>query len=233
MAEETKSPYLIPIAVIVAGGLVGAGIYFGGKSPASPPTQQVAAPQDQQGEVAGEEVIADVSVDNDASKGSADAPVTIVEFSEYQCPFCKRFVDETYGKIFEEYGDQIHYVFRDYPLPFHPNAQKASEAAECAGDQGKYFEYHDLLFENQEEWSEENDAPVFFKKYAADLNLNTTGFDSCLDEGQFEEEVKKDFADGEAAGVQGTPSFFINGRLLVGAQPFEAFQQIIDEELAK
>ncbi|MCG2686176.1 DsbA family protein, partial [Candidatus Parcubacteria bacterium] len=146
--------------------------------------------------------------------------------------FCKRYIDETYGRILETYGDQIRYVFRDYPLGFHAHAQETSEAAQCAFGQGSFWEYHDLLFENREEWAEETEITSILEGYAADLGLDVVEFSDCLASGEYTEEVEQDFADGQAAGVQGTPSFFINGRLLVGAQPFEAFQRIIDEELA-
>jgi protein-disulfide isomerase len=183
--------------------------------------------------VLGAEDQAEIIKNAAAVKGAEDVKVTIVEFSEYQCPFCKRYVDQTYSQILSEYGDKIRYIFRDYPLPFHPNAQKTSEAARCAGDQGKYWEYHDKLFEEQEEWTEGTEVIELLEGYAQELGLNKSKFSSCLTNGEKEKAVKDDLALGQKVGVSGTPSFFINGTMLVGAQPFEAFQALIDEELNK
>lgn len=168
--------------------------------------------------------------DDDAVKGNPNAPVTMVEFSDYQCPFCGRYYAQTRPQIMKEYVDtgKVKLVFRDFPLSFHPNAQKASEAAECAGEQGKYWEMHDKLYDNQKDL-----GIVNYKKWARELGLDGTKFDTCLDTGAMVNEIKKDMADGQAAGVKGTPGFFINGRELRGAQPYSAFKAIIDEELAK
>ncbi len=172
----------------------------------------------------------DVSIDDDAVKGNADAPITIVEFSEFQCPFCKKFFDETYLQIVKDYVDtgKVKYVFRDFPLEFHPNAQKAAEAAECAGEQGKYWEMHDALFTNQDKLD-----IVSLKSYAKELKLNTVKFDACLDNGDMAEEVKKDAVDGQSYGVSGTPAFFINGKLISGAMPYSAFVTEIEAALAE
>lgn len=180
------------------------------------------------GQVVADTNIVEVDVDDDAIKGDEDAKVTIIEFSEFQCPFCKKYYDEAYGKIIEEYVDtgKVRYVFRDFPLSFHANAQKASEAAECAHEQDKFWEYHDKLFKNQQSLDVDS-----LKKYAKDLGLDEDKFNACLDSGKYEQEVKDDFNDGVNYGVQGTPSFFINGKLIAGAQPFENFKVIIEEEL--
>lgn len=166
-----------------------------------------------------------VSADDDPQKGPANAKVTIIEFSDFQCPFCAR-AQPTLEQIFQTYGSKVRLVYRDFPLSFHQNAQKAAEAAECADEQGKFWEYHDILFANQNALDTES-----LKKYAAELKLDSQKFNSCLDSGKYGQEVKKDFSDGQSAGVQGTPAFFINGRLVSGAQPFENFKAIIDEEL--
>jgi len=173
---------------------------------------------------------AQVSADDDAFKGDADAPVTIIEFSDYECPFCGRFYSQTLPQITSEYIDtgKVKFVYRDFPLGFHPQAQKSAEAAECAGEQDKYFEMHDLLFEKGV-----SGGVSSFKQYAKDIGLNTGEFDDCLDSGEMADEVKKDAADGQSYGVSGTPATFVNGRLISGAQPFSAFKAIIDEELAK
>jgi protein-disulfide isomerase len=127
----------------------------------------------------------------------------------------------------ETYGDKIQLVFRDYPLAFHDNAQISAEAANCANDQGKFWEYHDKLFENQGKLDKAS-----LVQYAADLKLDEASFNACLDSGKYTNDVRQDFADGAAVGVSGTPAFFINGRFLNGAVPYEQFAAIIDEELA-
>lgn len=174
---------------------------------------------------------AKVSVDDDPSKGQADAPVTIIEFSDYQCSFCARFVTQTLSQLEKNYIDtgKVKFVFRDFPLSFHQHAQKAAEAAECADEQGKYWEYHDLLFEKQSEWSDAGSGK--FKDYASQLGLDTQAFNQCLDSGEMAEEVQKDFQDGQSYGVQGTPAFFVDGELISGAQPFETFKAKIDAAL--
>ena len=167
-------------------------------------------------------------MDGDPSIGDPDAPVKIVEFSDFQCPFCKRFVDQTKDLIFQEYGDAIYFEYRDFPLnSIHPSAQKAAEAAECAAEQGMFWEMHDTIFNNQSAIGVDS-----LKGYAADLGLDTAQFDSCLDTGKYAAEVQADLDDGQNAGVTGTPAFFINGIKVVGAQPFSVFKQIIDAELA-
>lgn len=158
--------------------------------------------------------------------GGAKAPVTIVEFSDYQCPFCKRGEDSI-QKVFDTYGDKVRIVFRDYPLPFHDRARPAAEAAACANAQGKFWEYNKKLFANQNALSDDN-----LKRYAQDLGLDAAKFDECYAKKPYSAAIDKDLADGVMAGVNGTPAFFINGRPLSGAQPFEKFKEIIDEELA-
>lgn len=172
----------------------------------------------------------EVSIDDDAIKGDVNAPVTIVEFSDFECPFCGRYFTQTMPEIISEYIDtgKVRYVFRDFPLGFHENAQKAGEAAECAGEQDMYWEMHDVLFENQGSLGLED-----LKKHAESIGLNMAQFNECLDSGLMEQEVLDDLAEGSSYGVSGTPAFFINGRGISGAQPFSNFKKIIDEELAK
>lgn len=167
-------------------------------------------------------------VDDDDFKGNANAPVTIVEWSDYECPFCQRFYSQTLGQIEQEYIDtgKVKFVYRDFPLSFHPNAQKAAEAAECAGEQGKYYEMHDMLFEKGVAG-----GVTAFKQYAADIGLNTGDFDTCLDSGAMAAEVAADMSDGTAVGVTGTPGFIINGKLISGAQPYAVFKAEIDNAL--
>ncbi|MBI2629047.1 DsbA family protein [Candidatus Pacearchaeota archaeon] len=175
---------------------------------------------------------ADVSADDDPVLGNANAPVTIIEFSDYQCPFCERFFTSTLPQIKKDYIDtgKAKLVYRDFPLSsIHPYAQKAAEAAECAGEQGNnfYWKMHDKLFGNQNALDIES-----LKKYAQEISLDTNKFNTCLDSGAMAQEVSKDTADGTSYGVQGTPAFFINGQEISGAQPFESFKSIIDAELA-
>lgn len=169
-------------------------------------------------------------LDDDAVKGDKDAPVTIVEFSDYECPFCARFYSQTYKQIDEQYikTGKVKLIYRDFPLSFHQQAQKAAEAAECAGDQGKYYDMHNFLFEQGVQG-----GVASFKQFAQQLKLDTTKFNDCLDSGRMAGETRKDMADGSAAGIQGTPGFFVNGQLISGAQPFSVFQQVIEAELAK
>ncbi len=166
-----------------------------------------------------------VATDGDPAQGNPKAPITIVEFSDFQCPFCKR-ARPVIQQILDTYKDKVYYVFRDFPLSFHKMAKKASEAAECAGDQNKYWPYNAMLWDKQGE--QEVDK---LKQYAKDLGLNTKKFNDCLDTDKFADEIDKDQQDGMKVGVSGTPAYFINGIMLSGAQPFEKFQEVIDEEL--
>lgn len=160
------------------------------------------------------------------SKGPANAPITIVEFSDFECPFCSK-VNPSIDQVMKDYAGKVRVVFRNYPLPFHAQAPKAAEAALCADDQGKFWEMHDQLFAHQQELSVED-----LKAHAKALELDQAKFDECLDSGAKAAQVAQDMAEGGEAGVSGTPAFFINGRLISGAQPFEEFKKIIDEELA-
>ena len=183
-----------------------------------------------------------VSVDDDPVLGDKDAPVTIVEFSDYECPFCKRHFDDTYPQLIKKYIEtgKAKLVFRDFPLSFHdPMATKEAVAANCAKEQGgdkKYFEFHDEIFKRTvSNGNGLDDAKI--KTIATDLRLNISSFTTCLSNKAMEDEVKKDIADGTAAGASGTPTFIIGkttkdgkveGDLVVGAQPFAAFQAVID-----
>jgi protein-disulfide isomerase len=160
------------------------------------------------------------------SRGPARAQVEIIEFSDFQCPFCLS-AHPTVARVLNTYGDRVRFVYRHYPLPNHPNAWPAAEAAACAGEQGKFWEYHDRLFDNQSRLGKAD-----LKKHAAAVALDTAKFDACVDTHKYKSDVDADVAAGEEAGVSGTPAFFINGRQLSGAQPFEAFKRLIDEELA-
>jgi protein-disulfide isomerase len=162
--------------------------------------------------------------------GNPDARVTIVEFSDFQCPYCGKFALETFPQLKKEYIDtgKARFVFRDFPLMnIHPFAQKAAEASECAHDQGKYWEYADLLFAHQDALSVNN-----LQQYASDLHLDTAAFATCLDSGAKAAEVQKDMNEGISYGVKGTPAFFINGEFISGARPYSVFKDAIEKALA-
>jgi protein-disulfide isomerase len=161
------------------------------------------------------------------AKGPANAPVTIVEFSDFQCPFCSRLTP-TLKQVEEKYGDKVRVVFRQFPLPFHQNAQKAAEASLCALDQGKFWELHDAMFGNQAELSVDQ-----LKAKAASLGLNADKFNKCLDSGEKAAAIQADVKAGSAAGVNGTPAMFINGRFLNGAVPIDQITTVIDDELRR
>lgn len=165
--------------------------------------------------------------------GNKNAKVAVVEFTDYQCPFCGQFFTNTYGQIKKDYIDtnKISYSVQNLPLAFHPNAHISAEAAECAGDQKKFFEMHDKLFGTQADWSDEADAKPKFEGYAKEIGINVDQFKKCLADGKFKQVVDDDNALASKIGASGTPTFIINGKLLVGAQPYSEFQKALDEAL--
>jgi protein-disulfide isomerase len=158
-------------------------------------------------------------------RGAANAPLMLVEFSDYECPYCQQ-VKPVLDKLMAEYKDKLSLAFKDFPLPMHPRAPKAAEAAHCAGDQGKYWEYYDLLFDNKQ-----LDVPQL-KTQARALKLDGKAFDQCLDSGAKAAIVKTHSDEAQAMGVQGTPHFYINGRAIGGNRSYEDFRQIVEEELS-
>jgi protein-disulfide isomerase len=159
--------------------------------------------------------------------GPADAPITIVEWSDYQCPFCKR-AHPTVEQVLTEYKGKVRFIYLDYPLPFHPMAMPAAQAVHCAQDQGKFWEYHKNLFEAPGDLSKAD-----LTKRATDIGLDAAAFEACTTSNKFDSLIKTNYDDGQALGVTGTPAFFINGRMLVGAQPIEQFRDIINDELSR
>ena len=180
-----------------------------------------------------------IAIADEPFKGDGKARVAVIEFSDYQCPFCARYSKETFARLQDDYVDtgKVKYIFRDLPLEFHKNAFKAAEAAHCAGEQGKFWEMHDLLFENQAAL-----APEQLPAYAKSLGLSETGFQRCLESGEFAADIKRDIADAGTAGISGTPTFLIgvvqpgDGRVkvvkkLVGAKPYAEFKTAVDSLL--
>ena len=167
-----------------------------------------------------------VSTEGDPSIGPADAPITIVEFSDYQCGYCRKWNDQVFQALMDNYPNQIRFVYRDFPI-FGDSSEAAAEAAACAGDQGIYWKYHAALFSGQYPLGR-----AAYEQYASDLGLETAAFRACLDDHRSLAEIKADAADATRLGLNSTPSFVINGRIVIGALPFEDFKTIIDEELA-
>lgn len=166
-----------------------------------------------------------VTTDDDPGKGDKNAPVVLIEFSDFQCPFCKR-VRPTIAQILSTYGDKVYYVFRDFPLGFHSQAKDAANAAQCAFEQGKYWDYNTELWNTQGRHTPDN-----LKEIGVKLGLDSAKFNKCVDSKKYYAEIDKDQQDGSEAGVGGSPAYSINGVFLSGAQPFGTFKQIIDEEL--
>jgi len=185
--------------------------------------------------------IISVSLDDDPVKGDPNAPITMIEFSDFQCPFCARFFTETLPLIQKNYIDtgKVKFVYRDFPLPdIHQNAIPAAIAAECADEQGMFWEYHDKIFENQILWQDLDNQNVVrtFEQFAEELGLDTNTFNTCLESAKYLEEVQNDLNEGVSYGVTGTPGFFIGNEkigygMVSGAQPYAAFQQVFDQLL--
>ncbi len=250
-AGDSKPLYLLAVALVIsalilsvsifsAAGSIGAGLSkisinaaggSGGPAALAPPGVAPNAPQPAAPPAAD---IKTVLGSFAGGRGKTDAKVTVVEFSDYQCPFCRKSFNEVIPALFKDYVDsgKVRFIFKDFPLSFHPNAPKYAEAARCAGDQGKYFEMHDKIFQEQEKLGQGTVDLPFDKKWAVELGLDAASFNSCLDSGKYTKAVQQDFADGVAVGVSGTPTFFINGQAIVGAQPYAVLKQAIDAALA-
>jgi protein-disulfide isomerase len=170
----------------------------------------------------------DVPAGDNPAQGPADALITIIEFSDYQCPYCRKWVLEVWPKIQAAYPGKVRLVYRDFPLySIHSEADAAAIAAYCAGDQNKYWEFHDLLFSDQLPFGQDS-----YIQYATQINLNVEQFKQCITVQKFKDNVSKNYDYASNLGVNSTPTFFINGIPMVGAQPFEEFKKLIDKELA-
>ncbi len=210
----TRSQFYSALSVITffAGILVGY-ILWGARSS---DTLTVAAP-----------VRYTIPTDGSYSTGPANAPITIVEFSDYQCPFCRQWHAQVYKQLLAAYPDKIRFVYRNFPLTsIHPEALPAAEAALCAGEQNVYWQYHDMLF------SSETLSAAAYYQYAQDLNLDMKAFETCINNETYRKTIQADSDFAASVSVNSTPTFFINGLRLVGAQPLDMFKQVIDKELA-
>jgi protein-disulfide isomerase len=201
------------------------GILADAYAPQQPQAEQPSAPP----------TPADVEIGDAFVLGDPDAPITIVEFTDFQCPYCSRHFQQTYPQILEEYVDTgiVRYVFKDFPLnSIHAQADEAAQAARCAGEQGAFHEMHDVLFQRQMAWSGQTPTALFVG-YAEDIGLDSSAFEECLTSGKYADAVNADLDQGLQLGVTGTPAFFINGYLVSGAQPYSLFQQAIESLLAE
>ncbi len=252
-----KTKFILPGAILIAALLISGSVVFYSLN-----TDGLGANIKQAGDpVVGEKIA--VSVDDDPMLGNSKAKITLVEFSDFQCFYCRRFWGEAFQQIKSEYIDtgKVRFVYRDFPLSFHPAAQPAAEAAECADEQGKFWEMHDKIFQEQDK---QGTGTITFgvtelKKWASQIGLDSAKFNQCLDSGKYKSEAEKDVADGSSYGVSGTPGFILmkgneteidtgliadaqnknqyivpmpNGNYFIsGAQPFSVFKAVIDEEL--
>ncbi len=227
--ENNPSHALIPGSIIFAGVIIAAAVLYTSSNKAGLPSLGDSA---QVGGTLSQETPSDADIeDDDPFLGNPDAPITLVEFSDFQCPFCAKFFFDAEAEIIKKYVQtgKVKFVYRDFPLTIHPMAQKAAEAGECADEQKKFWEYHDTIFQRQSELSLAN-----LKAWARELGLDGAQFDACLDFGKYFDEVRNDLDYGQSIGVGGTPAIFINGRFVPGgAQPFPVFERVIEQELKK
>ena len=221
-----KQKLYLPVSIVVAAVLISGTLLY------TRPNKNGVAPT--QGNVP---VKVDVSADDDPYLGNSSAPVKIIEFSDFQCPFCRAFWKDTLPLIKKDYVDtgKVQFVYRDFPLSFHPASVPSALAADCAKEQNKYWEFHDKMFSEEEK---KGTGTITYgvtelKKWAKEIGLNTGNFNQCLDSQKYKAEVDKDTADGSKAGVSGTPTSFINGIAIVGAQPYSNFKTAIDKALAE
>lgn len=226
--ETKKNDFLLPASIIIAGVMVAGSIIYlvGSKNTGvSPNPRAESNPNTQVANIAS--ILEPKS--EDVILGQPEAKVTLVEYGDYQCPFCKIMFDETEGQIRKEYIEtgKVKMVYRDFPIDSrHPFARAAAEAANCAKDQGKFWTYHDALFAKQKE------IPTLdFVALATGLELDGEAFKECLESGKYKDKIQKDLDGGAGAGVNGTPATFINGQLVSGAQPYAVFKQAIEQAL--
>ena len=215
--NQNTTTFIILLVVVFALGLGAGYLAWGGSTPVeaadaadnTPPTRHT------------------IEEGGNPSIGPANAPVTIIEFSDYQCPYCKRWHDEVFKRLLVEYPDQVRFVYRDLPLGSHSQAAKAAEAANCANEQGSFWQYHDKIFSYTYDIGREA-----FLNYASELSLDMTIFTECLDSSRYADEVSADLKYAQELGIGSTPTFFVNGIFVQGALPYEDFKSLIEQELA-
>lgn len=225
--------YGTPIAILVGTISIAGSIYisFG-------ILNQKQTPPLSNSSVTGQQSTVPVSPDDDNFLGRSNAPVIMIEFGDFQCPFCRKFWKDVLPRLKVTYIDtgKLKFVYRDFPISSrHSAAEGAAEASGCAGEQGKFWEMHDKIYAEQDRQGE-GTIPFGIselKRWAGELGLKTVQFNSCLDSGKFREEVQKDLLDGTNAGVTGTPNFFVNGKIIRGTGSYEMFARVIEEELAQ
>lgn len=212
----------VPISILIAAVIISGAILYNGKNHSN---QGNVAQNAEANLLAHAQPNTEIKVtDTDPSLGNPKAPVTLIAFEDFECPFCRKFTQQTESLLIqnEVKNGTVRLVWKDFPLSIHSHTQKAHEAGRCAWEQGKFWEYHDLLFSNQ------NNLEInSLKQYAKNLGLNENQFTACLDSGKYASLIKEKVDEGIAAGVSGTPSFLINGAVVVGAQPYQAFVDAI------
>lgn len=220
----------IPVAFLIG---LAAGYWVWGRGPAAVPASEAqantvlgATPMATLDDIVAQRY--DIPIDeDDPALGAEDAPITIVEFADFQCPYCQRHAQETYPQLVAQYGDQIRFVYKDFPLiSIHPEAYPSALAAQCANEQDMFWEYHDLLFTGGLEL-----GAASYVTYAEQLGLDMAEFNACVEEERYSDRVQADYNFASQLGVSSTPTFFINGIAVIGAQPFSVFAEIIDYEL--
>lgn len=220
-----KTKFILPSSILIAAILISGTILY---------SKGFINFKSDQANIGGERI--KVSVDDDPVLGNEKAKVTIIEFSDFQCPFCRQFWRDSFFNIKKDYVDmgKARFVYRDFPLSFHENAPLYAEAAQCANEQNKFWEMHDKIFQEQDKKGQGTISGIALedvKSWAASLGFNLDQFNKCLITHKYKNEIDKDFNDGSRAGVSGTPTTFINGRAVVGSQPYSVFKSIIDSEL--
>lgn len=243
--EQFIKKYGTPVAILAGAAIIGVSVYFSFGHPNNRIARQIVAGQNTKSDGLNPSPVpppapppvVEISIDDDEVMGDPNAPVTIVEFGDFQCPYCRALWKSTLPEVKKEFIDtgKAKFVYRDFPLDNHPAAQVSAEATECAADQGKFWEMHDKMYAEQEklgtgtiEYGEEE-----IKLWAKQIGLDTVSFNQCLTSRKYKDEVAKDREDGTAAGVTGTPNTFVNGRKIPGVSSFAAFKKIIEEELKK
>lgn len=218
-----KTNLILPISIIITGIIIAGTIFYVGSRSNTQGNIVQGAPSPP--ENIGRKVEVAI-VDSDPLLGDNNAPVTFIAFEDFECPFCERFSQQTLPLIINEFvkSGKVRIVWKDFPLSIHSRAQEAHEAARCAWEQDKFWEYHDVIYDNQN-----NLGTNDLKRHAKNLGLNESQFSSCFDSGKYTDLIKEKVSEGTSIGVSGTPSFLINGRLVVGAQPYQTFADIINQ----